>query len=111
SVAKPAMSLSNSSFPPGRSIGRALQLSPPTTTPDRPRGSAEVDDPLDLRRGHRHRPLPADRLEDPRALFGLARLRHAVDCDQAEVRGPALGPLEVVDERPMEVAAHVHTAG
>src|SRR5207249_2827435 len=51
--------------------------------------------------------LPADARIDLRAAALLPLLRARVECDQAEARAPALGPFEVVDQRPVEIAADV----
>src|SRR5262245_7547341 len=49
--------------------------------------------------------------EPRRAGLGRARERLPVDLDEAEPRLVALGPLEVVEQRPVDVAADVETVG
>src|SRR5947199_367510 len=40
-----------------------------------------------------------------------ARDGRAVDLDRAEARRGAEGPLEVVEQRPVDIGAHVHPLG
>src|SRR6266511_1400099 len=47
-----------------------------------------------------HAPVPG------RAVFGNARLRGIVDIDNAEALAVSVGPLEVIHQRPEEVAAY-----
>src|SRR5262245_4358330 len=49
---------------------------------------------------------PDDRAQGAGALVDDALLRREVDADQTEPRAVAVGPLVVVEQRPVEVAEH-----
>ena len=48
--------------------------------------------------------------EECGAALGHSLLRLPIDIDHAEARHDTLGPLDTVDERPNEVAAHLKCA-
>src|SRR5476649_2041055 len=59
-----------------------------------------------VRRGSRQRVAGDHFLVERGAELGRALLRRVVDMDQAEARGVAVGPFEIVQQAPQEIAAH-----
>src|SRR5471032_878585 len=59
-----------------------------------------------VRRGSRQRVAGDHFLVEGGAELGRALLRRVVDMDQAEARGIAVDPFEIVEQAPQEIAAH-----
>src|SRR3970040_1685390 len=95
----------SSSSPPGRA-----RISPPTRSSLFRRDLQPYPPSLDSRR---QGTPPTDLAVECAAGPGRAGLRLGIHCDEAEAQRPAVRPLEVVDQGPVEVTAHVtaHPAG